>query len=136
MMNEADVARAYQAALDAQAAAEAAYQHAVELHGPYPDADTPEAGEARWLECQAERAWEAYDAADADVRYPETSVEGAAYLGSLDADLGPDPHAGIDSGLDAHLDAEWADQLRQAHDAIAEAETAAAEAEAEPEAGS
>ena len=135
MMNEADAARAYQAALDAQAAAEAAYQRAVDVHGPHPDASTPEAGEATWLERQADWAWQAYQAADADVRYPETSAEGEAYLASLDAHLGPDPHAEIDSGLDAHLEAEWADQIRQSHDAVAEAEAAAAEAEADPESG-
>jgi hypothetical protein len=60
MANESDVAAAYQAALDTQAVAEAAYQAAVDAHGPHPDASLPESENARWLERQADWAWDAY----------------------------------------------------------------------------
>lgn len=123
MANESDVAAAYQAALDAQAAAEAAYQAAVDVHGPHPDASLPESENARWLEWQADGAWDAYREAWAAWRFPEATADSEAYLDQLDQELGADPHHEIDTELDNHLEAEWAEQIREQHaEAAAEAE--------------
>lgn len=93
MVNESDVAAAYQAAVEASDAAGAAHQAAVDKHGPKPDADLPESLAAQELEREADAAWDAYSDAHVDFWHPEQTADGEAYLEALDHELGPDPGA-------------------------------------------
>ena len=121
MANESDVAAAYQAALDTQAAAEAAYQAAVDAHAHTPTPASPKARMPGGWNDKADWAWDAYREAWAAWRFPEAIADSEVYLDQLDQELGA-PHHEIDR-LDNHLEAEWAEQIREQHaEAAAEAD--------------